>query len=98
MLVLNMQVGDDVFFGEWGAPLDRFKQIVVKGMDEGFVTVHTPDEEIDIPFNSGKVDLGLHKASIAAERDEVSGGVKLGIEAPKSIRILRGRIYRRELD
>lgn len=98
MLSFNLRVGDDVWFGKNGDPLEDYQQLVLKETDDDFLTVLTPDEVIDIPFGGKTVGLGFLDVRVCAKPDyEDPSAVTLGLEAPSDVKILRGRIYRREL-
>lgn len=99
MLNFNLRAGDDVWFGLDGQPLDQWQQIICKSVDGAFLTVFTPSEVLEVLLGDSPMDSGVHDVKIAAKAD-LSGDdtFMLGIEAPQSVKIMRGRVYRRELN
>lgn len=96
-----MAVGDDVYVGDRAGQLDEFSQIILKNVDGSCLTVLTPSEVIEIPLTGEKVDSGLMGVQMCAQAAPEHLGpdaVTLGFEAPYQVRILRGRVYRRELE
>ncbi len=98
MLSFTLRVGDDVYFGADGAPLEEYQQLVLKEARNGHLTVLTPEESIDIPVDGQMVDSGIMDVGLRVWPDAVDKGLfTLSMEAHRSVRILRGRVYRREL-
>jgi hypothetical protein len=99
MLSFNLRLGDDVWFGKFGSPLDGFQQLTLKEANDRHLTVFTPEEIIDIPFDGDTVDSGIFGVRIAAQPDDMDSGLfSIGMDAPDDVQILRGRVYRRQLD
>jgi hypothetical protein len=99
MLSFNLRIGDDVWLGRDGDSLDAYQQIVLNKVNDQFLTVLTPTEVIDLLLDDRPIDSGIMGAKIAAREDASDRTLfSFGIDAPQDVRIMRGRVYRRQLD
>lgn len=99
MLTLKVRPGDDVWIGHADQALDQYRQVIVHRVNGQFMTVLTPDEEIDIPFGDDLIDLGLEGVRVCTKANEmVPDQYVLGISAPRHVLVLTGRNYRKSLD
>jgi hypothetical protein len=100
MLSFNLREGDDFWLGKEDLPLESWSQVVLNKASSTYMTVLTPDEAIDVPLGSDiGTDLGLYNASLVIRDDPVDSGLfSVGISAEPVVKIMRGRVYRRQLD
>jgi hypothetical protein len=99
MLNFNLRIGDDVWFGKKEMPLHEWQQMILKSADDQYLTVFTPTEVLGVEYDDEPMDSGVLEVKIAVKRDAgISGQFTFGMEAPSDVKIMRGRVYRRELD
>jgi hypothetical protein len=99
MLSFNLREGDDVWFGYEGQPLAEWQQMIIKDADEFGMTVFTPTEVLSVRFDDRPMDSGVLGVKIAVKQDPAQmGQFTFGMDAPQNVKIMRGRVYRRQLD
>lgn len=99
MLSFNLREGDDVWFGKEGVPLEQWQQMVLNKANGSCLTVLTPTEVIEVDYDAAPIDSGVLGVRIAVKEDPAQQGqFTFGMDAPQDVKIMRGRVYRRQLD
>lgn len=101
MLSFRMREGDDVYFGEKGAPLSRYQQVIFNGVVDEMALIYTPGEILEVSLSDREpyfIDTKIMGVKMSVTDD--GGGddaYTVGMDIPAHIIALRGRNYRKAL-